>query len=272
MNKTYNFLSGLPRSGNTLLSAILNQNPRFYSSPISPLAEYLYQMDTRLEMEECLRNDENINRTLSVLNSTTNTFYSDVKEPVIFDRNKNWTSPANFDLILKYITPEPKIIYTVRDYLDVLASYSLLGHGNIVSAIDAQGLYINYHMSKFDKIAEYANRLNSSLDLGMMCTRHALSPEIRPHVHFVEYEDLMNSPQETLNKIYEFLGEEKFAHDFNNIKKVEYDNEERVNHPHDTHRVAKTIEPSTTNPKAIFSDYILNKYSGYNIWRDNKEK
>ena len=28
--KTYYFMSRLPRSGSTLLSALLNQNPRFY--------------------------------------------------------------------------------------------------------------------------------------------------------------------------------------------------------------------------------------------------
>lgn len=267
MKKTYNFLSGLPRSGNTLLSAILNQNPRFYSSPLSPLAEYLYQTDGSLNMEECLRNDENASRTSYLLKTTTDTFYEDVKKPVIFDRNKNWTSPANFDLILKYINLEPKIIFTVRNYLDVLASHCLLGEETIMREINSQGLYINYHMPKYDKMAEYVSRVNSPLDLSMMSIRHALSPEVRPYVHFVEYDDLINVPEKTMNNIYEFLGEEKFNHNFGNIQKIENDNEERANLAIHTHRVHKTIQPSTTNPKELFSDYILNKYSGYNIWR-----
>ena len=33
--KTYYFMSGLPRAGSTLLSVLLNQNPRFYSGPVS---------------------------------------------------------------------------------------------------------------------------------------------------------------------------------------------------------------------------------------------
>jgi len=32
------FISGLPRSGSTLLSAILRQNPRFYAGMTSPVA------------------------------------------------------------------------------------------------------------------------------------------------------------------------------------------------------------------------------------------
>lgn len=268
MNKTYNFLTGLPRSGNTLLSAILNQNPKFYSSPLSPLSEYVYQIDSGLNEEECLRNDENIQRTLSLLNVITDTFYADIQKPIIFDRNKAWTTPVNFDLIIKYINPNPKIIFTVRDYLDVLASFCLLGNEDTIFEIESQGLYINHHMNKFDKIAEYVNRLNSPLDLSMLSIRHALSSRVRPYIHFVEYNDLVNSPEETMDKIYEFLGEERFIHDFNNIKKIEYDNEERANHPLNTHRVGKTLELSTTDPKTLFSDYILNKYSGYNIWRE----
>ena len=35
--KTFYFMTGLPRSGSTLLSSILNQNPKFYSGPSSPV-------------------------------------------------------------------------------------------------------------------------------------------------------------------------------------------------------------------------------------------
>ena len=41
-NKEYLFLSGMYRSGNTLLSSILNQNPEIYSSPLSPLCEHAW--------------------------------------------------------------------------------------------------------------------------------------------------------------------------------------------------------------------------------------
>ena len=35
--KKYYFIGGIHRSGSTLLSTILNQNPRFYSGPMSPV-------------------------------------------------------------------------------------------------------------------------------------------------------------------------------------------------------------------------------------------
>ena len=39
--RKFHFISGMPRSGSTLLAAILNQNPRFRSGMTSPLADIM---------------------------------------------------------------------------------------------------------------------------------------------------------------------------------------------------------------------------------------
>ena len=39
--RKFHFISGLPRSGSTLLAAILNQNPRFRAGMTSPLADIM---------------------------------------------------------------------------------------------------------------------------------------------------------------------------------------------------------------------------------------
>ena len=44
-NQKMFFLSGLPRTGNTLLSAILNQNPDIYCTPISNFAGGLHFLE-----------------------------------------------------------------------------------------------------------------------------------------------------------------------------------------------------------------------------------
>jgi sulfotransferase len=50
--KKYYFMAGLPRSGSTLLSSILNQNPNMHSGPSSPVVA------TMLTLENSLSNDE----------------------------------------------------------------------------------------------------------------------------------------------------------------------------------------------------------------------
>src|SRR3954451_8477091 len=43
-DRVLHFISGLPRSGSTLLAAILRQNPRFHAGMSSPLAVILNQI------------------------------------------------------------------------------------------------------------------------------------------------------------------------------------------------------------------------------------
>ena len=44
MKKQFVFLSGLPRTGSTLLSAILSQNPKIYSEGNSAVCQLMYDM------------------------------------------------------------------------------------------------------------------------------------------------------------------------------------------------------------------------------------
>ena len=82
MDKTYHFLSGLPRSGNTLLSAILNQNPDIYSSPLSPVSGFMWDYRSSYQVEQINRNKENRLRADKVLNSFIENFYNDIKKKV----------------------------------------------------------------------------------------------------------------------------------------------------------------------------------------------
>ena len=51
------------------------------------------------------------------------TFYKSVDKPVIIDREKDWGTPGNLDVIKAFVTPTPKIIITVRDILEIIGDY-----------------------------------------------------------------------------------------------------------------------------------------------------
>ena len=267
-NKTYYFLSGMPRTGNTLLSALLNQNPKMYSSPLSPVCEQMHRLNVTLQEPNALRNEENFERTKYILNNYIQNFYSDVNKPIIFDREKYWLSPPNLDLIFNYITPNPKIIFTVRNYVDVLASYVNLSLADIEYEIEKQYLCIK-DLPRYDLVAEYLSRTNSSLDLSMLCIRTGLKEEYKKYVHFIDYNDLVTFPEQTLKDMYFFLEEEPFKHDLNNIKKLEIDRDDKTNQNILTHFVSPSITPSQLKGSEIFSDYILKKYSNMNIWKND---
>ena len=48
-----------------------------------------------------------------------------------------------------------------------------------------------------------------------------LKPKNKHHVLFVDYDEIVDKPQETINSIYKFLGIPKYKHRFKNFKQIE---------------------------------------------------
>src|SRR2546421_12707234 len=92
MDATIHFISGLPRSGSTVLSALLKQNPRFAAAVTSPVASLvmplLHAMSGASEFSVFF-NDE---RRRAILRSVFESYYADVSShQLVFDTNRTWT-------------------------------------------------------------------------------------------------------------------------------------------------------------------------------------
>jgi sulfotransferase len=268
MDKTYHFLAGLPRSGNTLLSALLNQNPDIYSTPLSPLPTFMWEFANSADnMEQVNRNVENNIKTQIFLSSFMDNYYKEVEKPIVIDREKAWGTPANLGIVKKYITPTPKIIFTVRDVLEILASFVKMDAEYITRNMYDASYYITNYRSPKDSVCEHLMALNGDIDKGLLSLASAFYPENAGMFHIVEYNDLVFNPEETMNKIYDFLELPHYEHNFNKIEKVEVDNDEVLGLPTDLHEVRKSISNSSTSLD-ILSDYIRHKYSNMEFWRE----
>lgn len=269
MDKTYHFLAGLPRSGNTLLSAILNQNPSIYTSPISPITGLMWScLESCSQSESIGRNENNSKRAEVFLSSFINQFYKDIKKPVIIDREKDWGTPDNLNIIRQFITPKPKIIFTVRDILEIIASFVKMDAEYLKIQVATNNNFINNYRSEQDIIVENLMGLNKSIDKSLLSLASAFFPENKGVFHIVEYNDLIQKPDETMSSIYQFLEMPDYKHDFNNIKKVESDNDEVLGLPKNLHDIRRSLSKSSTSTD-ILSDYIKHKYSNMEFWRDN---
>jgi sulfotransferase len=263
------FLAGLPRSGNTLLSAVLNQNPSIYSSPLSSLSTGINELDFILKSEFCIRNKENLTRGTNALNNYAESFYSDVEESIIFDREKNWCSPDNLNLIRNYITPEPKIVFTVRSITDIIASYIDIKGERLVYEMANHNFNYKHYCSTNDAISEYLMRPKGQIDNLLLSLSYAFRNVNKRNILIVEYDDMVNDMPSVMKKIYNFIGEPQYEHDFTDIKKLEVDDDLGVNDPADLHKVRNSISPSEIKASNLLSDYILDKYKNANFWRDD---
>jgi hypothetical protein len=90
-------------------------------------------------------------------------------------------------------------------------------------------------------------------------------------IHFIEYDDLMNDPKETMRKIYEFLDEEYFEHDFSKIKNIHKEHDAEVYGLADMHDVREVLEKVSANPAEILPESTLKKCQNAEFWRTMNE-
>ena len=271
MNKTFYFMAGLPRSGSTVLSSILNQNPRFYSGPSSPVLSTMYTVENHLQNNELFHGYPKPKEANLIISNIIHQFYSDIQNPVVIDKNRAW--PARVPYIEGYLQQKAKIICPVRDIEEILTSMIMLIRRNPyqegqprINFIDEQLVKLNISLSD-DNRCEYIAGSQGILGQSLNAIIEGFKQGFGDRIHFVEYRDLINQPEDTLDSLYKFLGEEPFEHTFKDLKNKNIENDLNTYGLSDMHQVYSTLESTAPNPKDILSLNILKKCEGMDIWR-----
>jgi sulfotransferase len=197
------FISGLPRTGSTLLSSILSQNPKLYSEGNSGVCQLMWDMQQSclLNIDEQLESSGRDFTPIDLISSIPNIYYKGLDKKIIFDKCRAWTFPLNTQLIKKYITSTPKIIVLERPIQEIVASFVALRRANNYVGNPEDGL--------LDNLSEPIVR---SL-IGVNLAKQNNNGEYL----FVSYDDLILNTKNTIKKIYSFCELKPFKHDFDNI-------------------------------------------------------
>ena len=130
MQKTFHFLSGLPRSGSTVLSALLNQHPDVHASPTSGMGEVMFNTFKAWQnslSEQAAPEPEQIK---SILRGIMQAKYAAIDKPVIIDKARNWAEVSSLKVLHDLLGRKPKIIATVRNVEDCAASFVRIAKPN----------------------------------------------------------------------------------------------------------------------------------------------
>ena len=118
------YQSSLPRSGSTLLQNILAQNPDIYSTPTSPVSDYVSVLrEVFTNNPNVLAQDEDQMKMAfqSMCNASIQGYFESLTDkPYVLDKSRGWKS--NYDFLQFILGEKPKIICVVRDLRDVFAS------------------------------------------------------------------------------------------------------------------------------------------------------
>lgn len=272
MNRRFFFLAGLPRSGSTLLAAILNQHPEIYSGLLSPVLEFMYYTEqyflTKSEQYKVFKRPDAVT---NVVKNIPLSYYEDIDKKYIMDKNRAW--PNNIDRIKKYITSEPKIVCTVRDMPSILASFIHLiekNKNNGINFVDRWLIDNNFPLTTENRCM-YLMQPIGIVNKSMWSFLQAFEKNYQHHLHIVEYADLMKEPERTMAKITDYLGVDNFNFDYDNIiNPVEEDDTEY--NLEGMHSVRKKISDQKLDPRKILGDDIIKKFSGLEFWRSNQPK
>ena len=265
--KTYHIITGLPRSGSTLLSCLLNQNPRFYSSITSPVFDIYKGIINRGPQDFGVTSDFPMEKRKRVIQGLFDSYYDDVDAQVIFNTNRGWLIDLHN---IKYVFPRTKYIVCVRSILEILNSFEVaLRQAPLMkSSMFKHGPASYISSDVYSRTAYLMNDGSDGGELGQVfgvytsLKQAAYSAEVGEML-FIEYESLCTHPEGIMESVYSFIDEPYFDHDYNNVTS-DFDKwDDVIGIP--LHRVRSKIEYSP--PKMILPPDIVERYSEIEFWR-----
>ena len=263
--KTFYFMAGLPRSGSTLLSSILNQNPRFYSGPSSPVLGVMYSVEENFTANELYHGYPKPNQVREIIGSIPHHFYSDVEQPVVFDKNRAWT--ARVPYIEGYIGQQAKILVPVRRVDEILTSILTMVHRNPFQEGQPRINFVDEQLVKTNTSINDYNRCMYLLGPGgivyesLNAIMEGFTQNMRDKMHFVDYNDLVNDPEQTMEDIYDFLGEDYYEHDFDSLSNIHREDDLNTYGLGDMHEVRSQLKKTAPPPASILPPEILDLYN-----------
>ena len=264
--KTFYFMAGLPRAGSTLLSTLLNQNPRIYSGPSSPVLGSMYSTHENFQSNELYTGYPKPNQVNEIIGSVIEHWYSDIDKPVVIDKNRAWCARVPF--IEGYIKQEAKIIVPVRRIDEILASILTMIKRNPFKEGQPRINFVDEQLVKFDIPINDENRCQYLLSNrggivweSLNAVKLGVEEGHSDKFLFVDYNDLVKDPQKELNEIYEFLGEEPFEHTFENLSNNHREDDITTYGLSDMHEVHSELKKVSTDPSEILPDSIIELYN-----------
>lgn len=256
----FHFISGLPRSGSTLLSAILRQNPRFHagiSSPVAALASgVLAQVSAGSEFAPLVSQAQR----RALLRAMFDAYYGEQAREVVFDTNRIWCArlPLLMDLF-----PGSKVIACVRNVAWVMDSIERLYRADPYEntrLFGAAGSRSTVY-TRLEGLAQHDQLVGSS----WAALREAYYGEHAQAMLLVDYELLSRAPQQVIPLIYEFIGEPAFAHDFDHVDYDAVDFDLQLGVP-GLHTVRSKVAFQAR--RSIIPPDLFDKYSRLSFWGD----
>lgn len=252
IEKTFHFLSGLPRTGSTVLCSILNQNPHIFVTPTSPLLGLLnHNQDNFWKLEEVIANPifaqlENMSKGM------INGAWEHRPEEIIIDKHRGWGK--NMEATTKVFGKEIKIVATVRDLPSIMASWLTLIRKypyNFDQKLIAKG----YERTDENRMAEMWFNMTKDCMESVVAAYQTASNRLL----LVDYDEFVIDPKREVKRVTDFLELPDHEYDFENIKEEASDDLTAWGFP-DLHKIRSKVSKVSPHPREVLGDELYYRF------------
>lgn len=246
------FLCGFPRSGSTVLSSILSQNPDIHVTGTSPTIYLLRKIQQEIANNTSFHNNDYTSSKeyfISICNSIFNETYKKYDKPILIDKNRDWMDPDTIKILGEILNgyENVKLICTVRNLADCASSYVRIAKDNDIQLKDFfssdKGTYLSY------TLRVCYNTLLQAFNQFPQC------------IHIVEYEKILADPVFEMERLHKFLKIPEFKYNFNDIKQIDISQEnDKVWEIPNLHKIGSSLKKQHN----LTSKEILKEY--YDRW------
>lgn len=257
----FHFISGLPRSGSTLLAAILLQNPRFHAGMSSPVGGLFSSI-----REQCSAGSEfapliSREQRRRLLRGVFDAYYADqTDKSVVFDTNRLWCAdlPA-----LRELFPDGKVIACVRNVAWVMDSLERVFRANPFENTKLFG-DASERNTVYSRVETLAQR-NRLVGFSWSALKEAYYGEQADSLLLIDYDLLVQNPEQVMRLVYQFIDEPWFEHDFQNVAYDAPDFDEALGVA-GLHKVRPQV--ARQERRTLLPPDLFEQYSRLSFWED----
>lgn len=254
--KTLHFISGLPRSGSTLLASILNQNPDIYVTPTSPM------LNVAVKMQEAWAEDPTVIANHKELQPQINNltkailpaFWEHRPEPIIIDKGRGWAK--NMPTVNKIFGQKIKVVVITRDLPSIMASWLTIIRKQPDCYIDREIMKKGFAPTDENRMAEmWFNMVKDCME-GL----HQIKKDVPDQILEVTYDQIVSDTQGTLRKIEEFLNLPTHTYDLGHIENDTKDDDLVAWGFDGLHTIRPKVEKISKDPKEVLGEELYNRF------------
>ncbi|MDR6183963.1 sulfotransferase family protein [Asaia bogorensis] len=262
---TVHFIAGLPRSGSTLLSALLAQNPAIVtsgrSSPVAPMmlrvASLMAEGDYAGDFDAAKR-DRVMRRLLESYYAITN------PQQIVIDTHRDWCARMG---LIDAVFPQAKVICCVRDPIWILDSLERLIVRDPV--LSSNLVPLSRRATQHDRL-EYILSPEGVFGYAWRVLNEAFHGPYAHRLILVDYDYLARAPCQAMDSLTRALGLPPHDYDPDHVVTPDTDKFDQALGTPGLHAVRPRVTPEPR--RSILPPAIRERLEGGMFWRSTQAR